>query len=46
MSELTKEQKKELELLEENNIINWTDVDERVFKKKKKLMRWSNIYNK
>ena len=35
-----------LELLEENNIINWTDVDERVFKKKKKLMRWSNIYNK
>ncbi len=35
-----------LELLEENNIINWTEVDERVFKKKKKLMRWSNIYNK
>ena len=27
-----------LELLEENNIINWTDVDERVFKKKKKLI--------
>ena len=32
-----------IELLHEYDIISWSDVDERVFKKKKKLMKWSDL---
>ena len=33
-----------LELLHEYDIISWTDVDERVKVKKKKLKKWSSLY--
>ena len=34
-----------LELLHEYDLISWTDVDARVFEKKKKLAKWSNLFN-
>ena len=34
-----------IDLLHEYDLISWTDVDERVFEKKKKLMKWSNLFN-
>jgi NTP pyrophosphatase (non-canonical NTP hydrolase) len=33
-----------IDLLHEYDIISWTDVDKRVLEKKKKLQRWSNLY--
>ena len=32
-----------IELLLEYNIVSQTNIDERVFEKKKKLMKWSNL---
>ena len=32
-----------IELLVEYNIVSQTNIDERVFDKKKKLMKWSNL---
>ena len=32
-----------IELLHENDLISWTDIDERVFEKKKKLKKWSDL---
>ena len=32
-----------IDLLHEYDIISWSDVDERVFIKKKKLMKWSDL---
>jgi len=32
-----------IELLHEYDIVSWTNIDERVFEKKKKLMKWSNL---
>ena len=32
-----------IDLLHEYDIIGWTDVDERVLEKKKKLKKWSNL---
>ncbi len=32
-----------IELMHEYDLISWTDVDERVFEKKKKLMKWSSL---
>ena len=32
-----------IELLVEYDIINQTNIDERVFEKKKKLLKWSNL---
>ena len=32
-----------IELLFEYNIVSQTNIDERVFEKKKKLMKWSNL---
>ena len=34
-----------IDLLHEYDLISWTDVDERVFEKKKKLAKWSNLFN-
>ena len=33
-----------LDLLHEYDIIGWTDVDERILEKKKKLKEWSSLY--
>tara|TARA_Y100000310_G_scaffold220234_1_gene221697 strand:+ start:219 stop:464 length:246 start_codon:yes stop_codon:yes gene_type:complete len=32
-----------IDLLHEYDIISWTDVDKRVLKKKKKLIKWSDL---
>ena len=32
-----------IELLHEYDLISWTDVDERVLEKKKKLKKWSGL---
>ena len=32
-----------IELLHEYDLISWTDIDERVFEKKKKLKKWSDL---
>ena len=34
-----------IDLLHEYDIISWTDVDERVLEKKKKLKEWSGLYD-
>ncbi len=34
-----------IDLLHEYDLISWTDVDKRVFEKKKKLAKWSNLFN-
>ena len=33
-----------INLLHEYDIIGWTDVDERILEKKKKLKEWSSLY--
>jgi NTP pyrophosphatase (non-canonical NTP hydrolase) len=32
-----------IELLHEYDLISWTDIDERVLEKKKKLKKWSDL---
>ena len=32
-----------IELLHEYDLISWTDIDERVLEKKKKLKKWSGL---
>lgn len=34
-----------IELLHEYDLISWTDIDERVLEKKKKLKKWSSLYD-
>ena len=33
-----------IDLLHEYDLISWTDVDNRVLEKKKKLKKWSSLY--